>query len=137
MSNSDWPFMNNGNWPLGCQDTGSCVRHGTCMYLKCRHQRTVALSTLEESLVILGYRPEDDSWDTDGRRTYLHEGNATQARLNTVRRGLESLGWEVVKNRLRTFRDPKTCEIIEIEPGGDDCTGHYLHLMKAETANEH
>lgn len=24
---------------------------------------------LGETLLILGYRPEDDSWDTDGRRT--------------------------------------------------------------------
>lgn len=92
---------------------------------------------LEQMLGLLEYRPEDDSWDTDGRRTYSNDSNVTQARLNAVRRALESMGWEVVKNRLRTFRDPKSCEIIEIEPGGDDCTGHYLHLMKAETANEH
>lgn len=92
---------------------------------------------LEDVLVLLDYRPEDDSWETDGRRTYVSDNNATQAQLNRIRCGLQSIGWEIVKNRLRTFRDPKSCEIIEIEPGGKGCSGHFLHLMKAEVANEH
>lgn len=92
---------------------------------------------LEQILMLLKYHPKDDSWDTDGRRTYSSDVNATQARLNRLGRALQSIGWEPMKNRLRMFRDTKSCEIIEIEPGGDDCTGHYLHLMKAEVANEH
>jgi len=40
---------------------------------------------LEDTLTILGYRPEDDSWDTDGRRTYAHDDDATRAFLITLR----------------------------------------------------
>lgn len=28
---------------------------------------------LEDTILILGHRPEDDSWDMDGRQTYIHD----------------------------------------------------------------
>jgi hypothetical protein len=84
---------------------------------------------LEDTLLILGYGPEDDSWDVEGRRTYLHDDDATRAFLITLRGILGRQGWERDPNALRTFRRGE--EIIEIEPGGADCTGHYLHHMKA------
>lgn len=84
-----------------------------------------------ETLHILGYRPEDDSWGTDGRRTYLHEDDATRAYFTTLRSILGRQGWHRDSNALRTFRHEATGEIIEIEPGGSGCTGHYLHHMKA------
>jgi hypothetical protein len=87
---------------------------------------------MEDTLTILGYRPEDDSWDTDGRRTYIHEDDATRAYLTTLRGILGRQGFERDLSALRTFR--RDGEIIEIEPGGDGCTGHYLHHMKAASA---
>lgn len=79
---------------------------------------------------MLGYKPEDDSWDADGRRTYMHEDEATRAYLITLRGILARQGWHRDVHALRTFRHELTRNIIEIEPGGD-CPGHYLHLMKA------
>ena len=87
---------------------------------------------LEDTLTILGYRPEDDSWDTDGRRTYAHDDDATRAFLITLRGILGRQGFERVPVALRTFR--RGDEIIEIEPGGADLNGHYLHHMKAAIA---
>lgn len=87
--------------------------------------------TIADTLVILGYRPEDDSWDTDGRRTYIHDDDATRAYLITLRGILARQGWPRDRDTLRKFRHERTRQIIEIEPGGADCSGHYLHLMKA------
>lgn len=86
---------------------------------------------LEDSLTVLGYRPEDDSWDTDGRRTYIHEDGATRAYLTTLRGILARMGWHRDTHALRTFCHEASDQIIEIEPGGEGCTGHYLHHMKA------
>jgi hypothetical protein len=85
---------------------------------------------IEDVIQMLGYRPEDDAWDTDGRRTYVHDDDATRAYLTTVRGILGRHGWDCDLNALRTFRH-SSGQIIEIEPGGADCTGHYLHHMKA------
>jgi hypothetical protein len=87
---------------------------------------------LETTLVVLGYEPADDSWETDGRRTYIHDGDATRAYLTTLRGVLARRGWQRDAQALRTFRHAVTGEIIEIEPGGADASGHYLHHMKAE-----
>lgn len=86
---------------------------------------------IEDTLMILGYRPEDDSWEADGRRTYSHDDNATRAFLTTLRGILARQGWQRSADALRTFHHEVTGQVIEIEPGGADCTGHYLHHMKA------
>lgn len=83
---------------------------------------------LADTLTILGYRPEDDSWDADGRRTYSHDDDATRAYLTTLRGILGRQGFERDPNALRTFR--RGDEMIEIEPGGANCNGHYLHHIK-------
>jgi len=44
---------------------------------------------------------------------------------------LRPLGWEADENKLRSFRHRRAGEIIEVEPGGSDTTGHFLHHMKA------
>jgi len=85
---------------------------------------------LEDALVILGYKPEDDSWDTDGRRTYISDDDVTPAFLVVVTNILKYINWYRDSSSLRTYRHANG-EIIEIEPGGADCTGHYLHHMKA------
>ena len=86
---------------------------------------------LEDTLTILGYRPEDDSWETDGRVTYCHDDNASVAYVRFLRRILARQGWCKSSEAIRAFRHPETDHLIEIEPGGADCTGHYLHLMRA------
>jgi hypothetical protein len=96
---------------------------------------------LEEMLALLGYKPEDDSWDTDGRRTYVNDDDLTHAFFTQLMNGLLHEGWQRAgangvfadgkSSNLWIFR--KDNEIIEMEPGGADATGHYLHLMKAET----
>jgi hypothetical protein len=86
---------------------------------------------LEDSLTVLGYRPEDDAWETDGRRTYSHDENATRAYLTTLRGILARQGWHRDTHALRTFRHEASEQVLEIEPGGADCSGHYLHHMKA------
>ena len=86
---------------------------------------------LDETLLVLGYRPEDDSWDTDGRRTYIHDDDASRAWLTSLTAILGRQGWRRRPTNLRTYVNTDG-QIIEIEPGGADCTGHYLHHMKAE-----
>lgn len=89
------------------------------------------MNMLDETLLILGYRPEDDSWDTDGRITYIHDDDATRAYLITLRGILARQGWHRDSTALHTFRHEASDQIVEIEPAGADCTGHYLHHMKA------
>lgn len=86
---------------------------------------------LEDTLTILGYEPCDDSWKTDGRRTYIHDSDATRGFMTVLRGVLARQGWQCDQRALRTFRHGVSGQIIEIEPGGADCTGHYLHHMKA------
>lgn len=85
---------------------------------------------LTDTLTLLGYRPEDDSWATDGRCTYSHDDAATRAYLITLRGILARQGWHRDAHALRTYRHANG-ETIEIEPGGADCSGHYLHHLKA------
>lgn len=86
---------------------------------------------LDETLLILGYRPEDDSWETDGRITYIHDDDATKAWKRSVSSILGRQGWYRDKHDPNLFRH-ETGKLIEIESGGEDCSGHYLHVMKAE-----
>jgi len=90
------------------------------------------MATLSEVLEVFGYVPEDDAWDTDGRRTYLNEDPATRAHLRLLGAALSRCGWDLDKTRLRTFRHFATADMIEIEPGGSEVDGHLLHHMKAE-----
>lgn len=86
---------------------------------------------LEDLLYHLEYRPEDDSWDTDGRRTYVHEDDGTRAYLITLRGILARHGFDRDQHALRTFRHSASKQVLEIEPFGQDGEGHYLHHMKA------
>lgn len=90
--------------------------------------------TLDDTLFLFGYKPEDNSWDTDGRCTYIHNESADKSLVNTLAGALYRRGWDKHPTKLRTFEHCNTHEIIEIEPGGADASGHYLHIMKAEVA---
>lgn len=87
-------------------------------------------SGVEDTLYDLGYRLVDDAWNTHGRLTYVHNDDASRPHLAVLRQSLGSLGWSADRSKLRSFRNPAG-EEIEIEPGGADTTGHFLHHMKA------
>lgn len=81
------------------------------------------------------YQLEDESWDTDGRVTYSHDDNATKGFVKVLAMALAKHGFRRSKNDPRRFDRPESGEIIEVEPGGSDCTGHLLHHMKAEAVS--
>lgn len=85
---------------------------------------------IEEVAQALGYRPEDDSWDTDGRRTYIHDESANLQSFRDLVALLAPLGWFRDSHSLRTLRH-ESGEIVEVEPGGPGTSGHYLHHMRA------
>lgn len=87
--------------------------------------------TFDDVLEVFGYIPEDDSWETDGRRTYINHDSASRGFIRVLIAALARHGWKPDKARLRTLVHSDG-NIIEIEPGGPDTSGHYLHHMKAE-----
>lgn len=91
---------------------------------------------LADTLMILGYRPEDDSWDAQGRQTLIHDDNADRGFLLTLANALAPQGWRRHPTDLRAFLHEASGEIIEIEVGGSNTTGQYLHHLSAKVANE-
>jgi hypothetical protein len=93
---------------------------------------TVRTST-HELLVRQGYKLIDDAWSLSGRLTYDHNDDATPAVVAGLAKVLRSAGWEIHPIILRAFRHRTIAdEIIEIEPGGTETSGHFLHYMKAD-----
>lgn len=88
---------------------------------------------METLFVELGYVPEDDSWETDGRRTYSHEDEADANQIRLLQQTLPA-DWKLRTTVLRTFVNEAENELIELEPGGADCTGHLLHHMRMQDA---
>jgi hypothetical protein len=91
------------------------------------------MAGLEQMLFDLGYRLTDDAWESDGRRTYIHDDDADRTHLKALRQALGILGWSADRSKLRSFSNAAG-EEIEVEPGGSDVTGHFLHHMKAVTS---
>jgi hypothetical protein len=87
---------------------------------------------LERTLHDRGYRLVDDAWESDGRRTYVHDDDASGT-LAGLRQALGELGWRPHPNKLRSYQN-QGAEEIEIEPGGSDTSGHFLHHMKARSS---
>lgn len=81
-------------------------------------------------LVSLGYKLIDDSWERHGRRTYLHDDDADRQHFRKLAAMLRQSGWEIDTGQLRTLKHHQMGEIIEIEPGGADTSGSFLHHMK-------
>jgi hypothetical protein len=77
-----------------------------------------------------GYKLIDDAWVKDGRRTYIHDDDASAIEFKRLTAILGRVGWEIDTNRLRSLRHPASCDMIELESGGPDTTGHFLHHMK-------
>lgn len=86
---------------------------------------------MHDIFVSQGYRLIDDAWHVHGRLTYIHDDDADRQHLLTLTRAVRAAGWEPAQDQLRAFRKPVANEIIEIEPGGSDTSGHFLHHMKA------
>jgi hypothetical protein len=82
-------------------------------------------------LVAQGYKFIDDAWNTHGRRTYIHDEDATRAHVKMLAGILRDDGWKRDTRALLRFHQAATSCIIELEPGGSETTGHFLHYMKA------
>jgi hypothetical protein len=89
------------------------------------------LKSTHDLLIQQGYKLIDDAWSFQGRRTYDHNDEATREFIGCLARLLRSVGWESDLRKLRSYRHSLSSEIIELEPGGSDTTGHFLHHMKA------
>jgi hypothetical protein len=93
---------------------------------------SIAPPPLNDLLNQHGYRLIEDSWQGQGRRTYIHDDDATRefiaAFANVLRRG----GWETHPNELRAFRHRRSGELLEMEPGGASTSGHFLHHLKPD-----
>lgn len=83
-----------------------------------------------DALVAEGYKFVEEAWIASGRRTYVHDEDASRVlvlRLITV---LGRDGWEMDTDKLRSLRHPANGEVIDLEPGGTGTGGHFLHHMK-------
>jgi hypothetical protein len=89
------------------------------------------IGSTHNMIVSQGYRLTDDSWDEHGRRTYIHDDDVARSHISSLSIALRAAGWKNDSEKLWSFvhRDPD--EIIEIEPGGPDTSGHFIHHMKA------
>jgi hypothetical protein len=87
----------------------------------------IGIST-HDLLIRHGYKLIDDAWNESGRLTYHHNDDATREFMTGLEKVLRSAGWEAHPNMLRAFHHPESNEIIEIEPGGSETNGHFLHL---------
>ena len=87
---------------------------------------------IEHVLYELGYRLAEDAWDSDGRKTYLSDAAADKQFLKDLQATLSQYGWVRDNHLLRCFRCEASGEFIEIEPGGSEVSGSFLHLLKSE-----
>jgi hypothetical protein len=62
--------------------------------------------------------------------TALVEYPASSIQIKRLIEIFRSAGWEMDSDKLRSFRHIVN-GVIELEPGGSDTTGHFLHHMKA------
>ena len=89
-------------------------------------------SSTHDLLVSEGYRLVEDVWQTDGRKSYVHDDSADRYFVSGLSRVLRAHGWRSDKTRLRMLRKETTGELIEIEPGGSETSGHFLHHLKSD-----
>jgi hypothetical protein len=82
-------------------------------------------------LVAEGYKLVEDAWIANGRRTYVHDEDASRVLIRRLMTVLTRDGWEMETAKLRSLRHVATGEVIELEPGGADTSGHFLHHMKS------
>lgn len=81
-------------------------------------------------LTQFGYRLVEDAWAENGRRTFLSDEDADRELLKDLGAVLAEYGWTKHPNMLRAFNNTATGELLEIEIGGPDTSGHFLHHIK-------
>ena len=107
---------------------------GLSEYSRARHEVRLELRTGQHIGAVLrhlGYRLVEDSWAVEGRKTYASDEDADREFLTDLERTLAEYGWDKHETRLRSFSNPHTGELIEMEPGGPDTSGHFLHHLKS------
>jgi hypothetical protein len=67
----------------------------------------------------------DDAWSSQGRRTYIHDDDATREFILGFAKVLRSAGWETHPIILRAFSHPISGELIELKPGGQILAGSF------------
>jgi hypothetical protein len=108
---------------------------GMAEYNRARHEVRLDVRTgrhMDAVLPHLGYKLVEDSWTVEGRKTYVSDEDTDREFLTDLQRTLAEYGWDKHKTRLRLFSNSHTGELIEIEPGGADTSGHFLHYLKSE-----
>jgi hypothetical protein len=88
------------------------------------------ISQTHDLLVANGYKLIDDAWRKFGRRTYLHDDDCDRNYTKGLAKLLHTSGWQSDTAKLRTFCHPAHHHEIELEPGGAEVTGHFLHHIK-------
>ena len=121
--------------PLG-PSVASCADATVNLYLIVREREAAVVplsaEVLTHNLIVAeGYKLVEDAWAKSGRRTYIHDDEASGAQIKILTRVLGNVGWEMHTDQLRSLRHPRSGDLIELEPGGSDTTGHFLHHMKA------
>lgn len=87
---------------------------------------------IEHVLEQFGYRLVDDAWKKHGRRTFLNSEDADYELMKELEVALKECGFGLHETTLRAFRNSSTGQIIEIEIGGPETSGHFLHYFKSE-----
>lgn len=94
------------------------------------------VSQTHELLVGEGYKLVEDAWEEFCRKTYQHDEDCNRPYLQSLSKLLRSAGWQTDFRKLRTFRYPGLQHEIELEPGGSEVTGHFLHYMNVEVLKD-
>lgn len=85
---------------------------------------------IKNLLLAQGYRLTNDASSEHGRLTFLHDDNADRPFLLALSHSLRYAGWQTDDAVPPVYRLPSTRLMIEIEPGGSETSGHYLHLIE-------
>jgi hypothetical protein len=86
----------------------------------------------EQMLRQFGYRLVDDAWNDQGRKTFLNSEDADFGFIKELEAALFDYGFKRHQTMLRSFRNDETGEFLEVEIGGPETSGHYLHYFKSE-----
>jgi hypothetical protein len=89
-------------------------------------------SPVHDLLYNQGYRLAEDAWQDAGRMTFVHDDSADRSFVRDLARVLRANGWRPDNTALRVFRNEATGELIEIEPGGSETSGHFIHHLKSD-----
>ena len=93
--------------------------------------RVAGRPSIHDILIEQGYKLIDDGWERNGRITYLHDENASVEQIRILKKHFENIGWKKDYDILWSFVHPDSGEIVELEPGGPETSGHFLHYARA------